>query len=121
MNRCPWNPAVLVLALLNVLAASGAHAQTLDPLNLHLPSATGTSINVIAVQPDGKFLVGGSFTSLGTGCGETPCPAARSNIARLNPDGSLDLDFNPGTNSIVYDIAVLPDGKILVSGAFGTI
>ncbi len=64
----------------------------------------------LALQPDGKILVGGYFTSLGG--------QSRSNIGRLNADGSLDTTFNPGANFIVYALAVQPDGKILVAGAF---
>ena len=49
----------------------------------------------MAVQPDGKILVGGNFTTLGGGgTGTTP----RNNIGRLNADGSLDASFNPGAN-----------------------
>ena len=70
----------------------------------------------LAVQADGKILVGGAFTMLGGGgTGMTP----RNHIARLNADGSLDLSFNPGASSAVYALAIQPDGKILVAGAFG--
>jgi uncharacterized delta-60 repeat protein len=65
------------------------------------------------VQPDGKVLVGGEFTTLG---GE-----ARNNIARLNVDGSVDLGFNPGANDRVYSLAVQPDGKVLMVGDFTTL
>lgn len=71
----------------------------------------------LAVQPDGKVLIGGIFTSLNG----TP----RSSIARLNADGSLDTSFNAGAiensggfNTWVFDIAVQPDGKILIGGEF---
>ena len=77
------------------------------------PGANAT-VSVLAVQPDGKILVGGSFTALGGGTGTTP----RSFIGRLNPDGSLDVDFNPGANATVSALSVQPDGKILVAGGF---
>ncbi|WP_198973132.1 delta-60 repeat domain-containing protein, partial [Xylophilus sp. ASV27] len=64
----------------------------------------------LAVQPDGKVLVGGGFTQLG---GQT-----RTYLARLNADGSLDTGFNPDANNAVYSLAVQPDGKVLVGGAF---
>ena len=63
-----------------------------------------------AVQPDGKILIGGSFTSV--------LGVARNNIARLNTDGTLDTAFNPNANGAVYSIAVQADGKILVGGSF---
>jgi uncharacterized delta-60 repeat protein len=72
-------------------------------------------IRAIAVQPDGKILVGGSFEGFQ---GFTNSFL----MARLNADGSLDNSFTftstlPRTaNTTVEDIAVLPDGKILICG-----
>ncbi len=70
-------------------------------------------VRALAVQPDGKILVGGDFTRLGGGGTGTEF---RNYIGRLNADGSLDTTFNPGTNGYVYALAVQPDGKILVGG-----
>ena len=73
------------------------------------------SANALAVQPDGKVLVGGTFFSInGTN---------RHGIARLNANGSLDNSFNPGTgaNGNVSSLALQPDGKILVGGSFASI
>src|SRR5205823_122116 len=67
-------------------------------------------VQSIAVQADGKILVGGFFTSIG---GQT-----RNRIARLNPDGTLDTAFNPNANNIVDSIAVQADGKVLAGGLF---
>ena len=47
----------------------------------------------IAVQADGKILVGGCFTSIGG--------QARNYIARLNADGTVDATFNPNADSYV--------------------
>jgi uncharacterized delta-60 repeat protein len=74
-------------------------------------------VYVMAVQPDGKILVGGQFTALGGGTGTT----ARANLGRLNPDGSVDATFNPGANNAVENLAVQPDGKIAVAGEFTTL
>lgn len=71
------------------------------------------SVQCLAVQPDGKILVGGGFTSL--------AGQSRNRIARLDADGTLDPDFNPGADWFVYTLAVQPDGKILVGGGFNTI
>jgi uncharacterized delta-60 repeat protein len=68
--------------------------------------------NAVAIQPDGKILVGGNFTQYnGT---------ARNRIVRLNTDGSLDTSFSIGTgfNASVFSIVVQPDNKILVGGSF---
>ncbi len=71
------------------------------------------SVFAVALQPDGKILVGGHFTLL-TGADV----ATRNRIGRLQGDGSLDVDFNPGANNVVYTMTVQPDGKILVGGEF---
>jgi uncharacterized delta-60 repeat protein len=89
---------------------------TLDPgFN---PGAGGGSyafpyVYSLAVQADGKILVGGYFATLG---GEN-----RNNIGRLNADGTLDASFNPGANSYVFSVALQADGKMLVGGAFTTL
>src|SRR5437773_1040716 len=74
-------------------------------------------ITCLALQADGKILVGGSFTTLGGGGTGT---FVRNRIARLNPDGTLDMAFNPGANERISAIALQPDGKILVGGNFTT-
>jgi uncharacterized delta-60 repeat protein len=65
------------------------------------------------MQADGKILIGGNFTTLGG--------QARNNIGRLNPDGSLDMTFNPGAGWTVFSLAVQADGKTLAGGAFTTL
>jgi len=72
-----------------------------------------TVVYCLAVQADGKILLGGNFASLG---GQT-----RNNIGRLNSDGTLDSAFNPGADSLVYSLAVQADGKILAGGYFTTL
>jgi uncharacterized delta-60 repeat protein len=67
----------------------------------------------LAVQADGKILVGGNFTTLGG--------QSRTNIGRLNADGTLDTSFNPGANSAVHALAMQADGKILAGGEFTTL
>ena len=70
------------------------------------------SVNTIAVQPDGKILIGGSFISLNG--------VARRSLARLNTDGSLDSTFNTnlGGSPAATQIAVAPDGHFF--GLFNT-
>ena len=79
---------------------------------------TNGPVLAVAVQADGKILVGGNFTHAGGGTGLT---TARSHIARFNADGTVDTGFNPGVNVNVYALAVQPDGKILVGGNFSTL
>ncbi len=100
-----------------VLLAGGAAAvrgqSALDGFD---PNANG-AVRVVVVQPDGKILIGGDFTTLSPNGGAA---VTRNRIARLNPDGTLDTAFNPNANDTVYSIAVQADGKILVGGDFTT-
>ena len=69
-------------------------------------------MNTTALQPDGKIVIGGLFTSYnGT---------ARNRVARLNPDGSIDKTFDPGSgaNNYVSTATIQPDGKIVIVGSF---
>ena len=66
------------------------------------------------VQPDGKILIGGDFTSVFVA-------VPRNHIARFNPDGSLDTGFDPNANGTVNSIAVQADGKVLIGGVFTTV
>jgi len=74
--------------------------------------AGGGGIYSMAIQNDGKIIVGGAFTSYST--------YTRNRIARLNTDGSVDTSFDAGTgfNNIVYSLAIQSDGKILAGGVF---
>jgi uncharacterized delta-60 repeat protein len=71
-------------------------------------------IEIVLIQPDGKILVGGRFTTFN---GQ---PLAH--LVRLNTDGSIDSGFSIGTgfNKNVYALALQSDGKIIVGGSFTT-
>ncbi|MBL9184351.1 MAG: immunoglobulin domain-containing protein [Verrucomicrobiaceae bacterium] len=72
----------------------------------------------IAEQTDGKVLVGGAFNRMTSGS-----VFSAANFFRVNSDGTRDTAFCNNVNAslvnsnAVQDIAVLPDGKILVAGA----
>lgn len=70
------------------------------------------SLNDVLLQPDGKIVVVGGFSTYG--------PANRSGIVRINPDGSLDPSFDPGSAfyGTPYSVALQPDGKLVVVGNF---
>jgi len=74
----------------------------------------GAAVYVVALQPDGQILIGGLFFAVsGTNL--------LVNVARLNPDGSIDPTFLPGRvadTGYVDAIGVQPDGKIVVGGSF---
>jgi uncharacterized delta-60 repeat protein len=73
-------------------------------------SSANNSILTVAVMPDGKILVGGSFTLIGG--------QSRSRIARLNSDGTVDPSFSLIANQTVTSLVVAPDGAVLAGGAF---
>ena len=73
------------------------------------------SVFSAATQSDGKILVGGTFT--------TYSGSSSTRIVRINPNGTKDTTFNPGTtgaSSIVNSIKVQNDGKIVLGGQFST-
>jgi uncharacterized delta-60 repeat protein len=78
--------------------------------------STGTGFNdnvhAIAIQADGKILVGGSFSTYNA--------VTENKIIRLNNDGTKDATFDTGTGfqGSVYSIKLQSDGKILVGGFF---
>ncbi len=72
------------------------------------------SLKAVAVQPDGKVLIGGIFNVI--------AGVPRNGLARLNADGSVDMSFVPppfSQSDLVNPIriAVQPDGKIVVAGS----
>lgn len=78
----------------------------------------GTSLGTraIALQPDGKVVIGGTFTNING----TP----RGYIARLNADGTLDTAFGnglAGANNTVTAAVLQPDGKVLIGGLFTSV
>lgn len=79
----------------------------------------GGGIAAIELQSDGKIIVGGTYTTLAPN-GQTTS-TLRSNITRLNADGSVDTAFNPTADSTVRAIKVLPDGRVLIGGLFTTL
>jgi uncharacterized delta-60 repeat protein len=90
---------------------------TLDPsldagVNWNSPGWGRPAIGQMVVQPDGKLLVAGKFTSMNG--------IQKPGLARLNADGSLDGGFNvTGISSGISTVALLPNGKMLVGGSFG--
>src|SRR5438477_418845 len=116
-SRLRSSARLSLMALVGWALAGGAAAvrgqSALDGFD---PNANGV-VFVVVVQPDGKILIGGDFTTLSPNGGAA---VTRNRIARLNPDGTLDA-FNPNANGTVYSIAVQADGKILASGGFSSI
>ena len=100
------------------LQPNGTLDESFDPGLGAANIAGGGEIHAVAIQPDGKLVIGGRFTSVqGKG---------RDDIARLNSDGSLDRNFKPmsGTgpadNYVVYAVALGPDNQLLIGGRFSS-
>jgi uncharacterized delta-60 repeat protein len=70
-------------------------------------------IYAIHVLNDGDILIGGIFTQVNQ--------TEHNNIARLNPDGTLDGNFTTDVSSYVYSIAQQADGKILIGGSISDV
>jgi uncharacterized delta-60 repeat protein len=76
------------------------------------PAIEDDVARALAIQPDGKILVGIEFHACGCERGKVQA------VIRLNADGSYDSAFDSSeiAPSWVNRLVVLPDGKILVGG-----
>jgi uncharacterized delta-60 repeat protein len=101
----------LLVVVLTLGSAFRGHAQQsiYDP---EWNGGNGPDARVYAtlVQPNGKILIGGSFTNVSGHCSPF--------LARLNPDGSFDDSFTAVTDGTVNRLLQLPNGDILVAGEF---
>ncbi|HEX6624958.1 MAG TPA: Calx-beta domain-containing protein, partial [Pyrinomonadaceae bacterium] len=74
-------------------------------------------ISAITLQPDGKVIVGGAFRTI-----NNPLQDVGQFLHRLNTNGTIDGSFNSGItaqlNSAVEEVALQPDGKLVVGGQF---
>lgn len=89
------------------LNADGSVDATFDP-----GTGADEAIRALAIQLDGRILIGGSFTSYnGTDL---------NRFARLNANGSVDPTFAPGVgaNDTVTSITVQGDTRIVLGGQF---
>jgi uncharacterized delta-60 repeat protein len=99
-------------AVLTVAPTRYPTTMHIDPTFTPLIEAIGGTVFSLVAQPDGKLLVGGDFSAVGT--------VARRNLARLNADGTLDASFNPGTgpDNVVEAMLLQADGKLIIAGRF---
>lgn len=87
---------------------------SLDPSFTLVPINAFRGVEGLALQPDGRILIGGDFTSV--------AGVPRKVVARLTASGALDAGFAIGVPLVAHDgraeaFAVQPDGKIIAGGA----
>ena len=89
------------------LNANGSVDQTFG-----LGNGINTAALALALQSDGRIIVGGNFTQVDL--------TLRNFLARLNTNGSVDLSFDPGNgpSGNVNAIVLQPDGRIIIGGTF---
>jgi uncharacterized delta-60 repeat protein len=82
----------------------------------NIGTGLNATANCVAIQSDGKILVGGSTITQYSGS------LIGTGSLRINTDGTRDTTFNTGvgflTASTVNSIDIQSDGKIVVGGAF---
>ncbi len=99
---------LLLVALRHTLAGPGGWDQA------YAPTIVGGAVNAMALQPDGKLLIGGAFTSVNGS-------RSRVRLARLFADGSLDPTFfnsGSGVANAVWCLALQKDNRIVIGGDF---
>ena len=77
------------------------------------PVTGGPSVQAMALQANGKVIIGGNFTAVGG--------ATHTNIARVNSDGTVDTGFTASANGTVTSVAVQADGKLVIAGDFTSV
>jgi uncharacterized delta-60 repeat protein len=101
------------------LHPNGTNDFSFDP-GTGVTGEISANVNTLVLQNDGKVVLGGAFSQV-NGVG-------RTNLARLQANGNLDLTFNTvvgtagaGLLAGVYTVAVQTDGKIVLGGDFTSI
>ena len=97
------------LLALNAVAGPGLLDPTFTP-------AVNGPVYATAVQPDGRILIGGNFTTVNT--------TGRNRLARLYPNGLLDPSFmaaGNGISGVVNCLLVQADGRIVIGGDFTSV
>ncbi len=99
----------------NILNVHGP--ASFDPGFSVVPGLLDGAVNGVAIQPDGRMVIGGWFQQV--------AGVPRRGVARLNQDGTLDPTFNPG-GALDYSgnagwlnqVKLQTNGQILIAGIF---
>jgi uncharacterized delta-60 repeat protein len=87
---------------------------TLDPSFLSTGTGVSGPVYAVALESNGSIVIGGSFSYInGT---------YRYNVARLNPNGTVDGSFSPtnNINSTVMAVAVQTNNAVIIGGTFNS-
>src|SRR5688572_26171821 len=85
-NVSPFISRWIAASAISLSCATIVQAQavpTLDPNFRPVITRLGGSVSAVAVQPDGKLVLAGAFNAINS--------VARNGLARINPDGAVDL------------------------------
>ena len=104
------NPGFPLLLLASFFVAT-AQAQPPPPSPLpNLDLRTDGTVLAAAIQPDGGLVIGGRFSEVDG--------LPRYNLARLQPDGSIDTAWNPMADDSVNALVADSSGAIYAAGHF---
>ncbi len=110
LRRNLWGFLPIALSSICGLASAQTPAALATP---NLALYTNGTVYTSARMDDGGIVFAGRFSQVKG--------LARSNIARLKPDGTLDLNWNPGTDYSVKALVNDNKGHIYVGGNFQTV
>ena len=104
-------PAVYAVTLVLVAVSCWAQPAAVDS-TFNAGAGLDKVVNVVAIQPDGRLVVGGDFL--------TANGLSFPSVVRLLPDGLPDVSFNPGVsaNDQVRCVALDPEGHVVQMGRF---
>ncbi|HUZ07665.1 MAG TPA: Calx-beta domain-containing protein, partial [Candidatus Paceibacterota bacterium] len=95
---------------INRLARLNADGSADTNFNANLGLGFNDAVRAIAIQSDGRVIVGGAFTNFNG--------VALNHVTRLNADGTRDTNFTANTSDSVESITLQPDNRILLAGEF---
>jgi uncharacterized delta-60 repeat protein len=105
--------SLVALFLVRIITNSGSASPGAWDAS-YSPTVTGGAVNAMLIQPDGKLVLGGAFSSVNNS-------SSRFHLARLMADGSLDTNFfntGSGVSSTVWCLGQQTDGRIVIGGDF---
>lgn len=100
--------------LTNTTSGNILHFKADGSLDANFKVTVNAAVYAMALQSDGKLLLGGAFTTVND--------ATRHYLARVGiTDGSLDTSYDPAPDSTVYSLLLLSDDSAIIGGAFSNL